>query len=240
MVSNFFVYVLQRPIKGYFVYGDYSFRFEPFYVGKGQSNKYYDRIKRSLTGGNPHKTNILRKYDRIEISVLSVKNEDEAVALEKLLIATIGRFDLNKGPLTNKTDGGEGMSGSLALCKKVAQYSRQGILIHFFDSLKDAIKVTGISNISRACSAKMLAGNFFWRKVGDCVEEKIEVSAYFENRMHDGNKLRPVIVYENDRVMRFDSIKSASEYTNVYPSTIVRGCKNCKIYGGFRFEYENK
>ena len=42
---------------------------------------------------------------------MPVESEDEALELEILFIATFGRLDLGEGPLFNKTNGGDGVSG---------------------------------------------------------------------------------------------------------------------------------
>jgi DNA-binding MurR/RpiR family transcriptional regulator len=43
--------------------------------------------------------------------------------------------------------------------------------------------------------------------------------------------------YKNNNKLEFSSIKEASEYTGVYPSTIIRGCRNNKLYNEYKFEY---
>jgi hypothetical protein len=100
----FYVYILHRPTD------------EPFYVGKGVALRVFHheaeaRNTRSLT----HKLNLIRS---LQIQNLPIRysiagffeEESEALALERHLIATIGRHDLKSGPLTNQTDGGEGTS----------------------------------------------------------------------------------------------------------------------------------
>jgi len=53
----------------------------------------------------------LREGYQIQPDVLLVSSREEAVDMEKLLIAMIGRADKGNGPLFNFTDGGEGTSG---------------------------------------------------------------------------------------------------------------------------------
>jgi hypothetical protein len=108
--------------------------------------------------------NIIKKYKRVEITTFLCESENFAIDLEKDLIKKIGRKDLGLGPLTNMTDGGDGMSGSISLCKKVIQYSKKGDLIEIFNSQKEAHQKTKISNISRACENGILAGEFFLEK----------------------------------------------------------------------------
>ena len=103
MRRDYYVYFLFREEGG-----------EPFYVGKGTRNRWAGHEKDALAGGSSHKARIIRKII-IELSHLPKKKiaegltEEEAFALEVRLIADIGRYP--NGPLVNKTDGGDGVSG---------------------------------------------------------------------------------------------------------------------------------
>src|SRR6266576_3403949 len=82
----------------------------PFYVGKGSSQKRcHDRSSR-----NRHWRNIVAKHGLLVEIVMSCRTDVEARLQEVLLIAKIGRCDLGKGPLVNKTDGGDGHTGLIA------------------------------------------------------------------------------------------------------------------------------
>lgn len=120
-MNIFYVYIYLDPTKrGDYSYGDYSFEYEPFYVGKGKDKRIRAHLMPSvLNSGNRHKKNkinkILKETSNAPISIIIKNNlsELDAFNLEKLLIALIGRFDLKLGPLTNMTDGGEGVSGRI-------------------------------------------------------------------------------------------------------------------------------
>jgi len=119
-MNDFYVYVYLDTRKyGEYVYGEYSFDYEPFYVGKGKRkrlliHKESAALERGLksrksrlickikkeTGSDP----IVKKYKE-ELS------ESEAFDLEIKMIKVIGRYDLGLGPLSNLTDGGDGVSG---------------------------------------------------------------------------------------------------------------------------------
>jgi hypothetical protein len=82
---------------------------EPFYVGAGVNNRF-----RSIQKRNPHTLAVLKKLggiDSIQIEIIKADSWTQALALECEYIARFGRSDLGKGPLTNKTDGGEGTVG---------------------------------------------------------------------------------------------------------------------------------
>jgi len=111
---NFYIYVyLDTRKPGKFIYGDYCFLYEPFYVGKGKGKRLMIISNRSYYFKN--KINKI-KVSGLELLVLKLKenlNEEESFILESELIKLIGRKDLNEGSLINFTDGGEGASGCI-------------------------------------------------------------------------------------------------------------------------------
>lgn len=108
--DNYYVYVLWK------MYEEIPI---PFYVGKG----HFERVIKHESDSekiNQHKLNIIKKHKELGIEVgYSVLNffkaEKDAFKAEEDLIVLIGRKDLKQGPLTNKTDGGDGSRGHLAL-----------------------------------------------------------------------------------------------------------------------------
>jgi hypothetical protein len=122
------VYVYLDPRKP----GDYNYQigdellhfdYEPFYIGKGKNNRHtshlteaqnYIRLNTIFKGANKFK---IKKLSRILLEnktpvIMKVKenlDESHAYLLEYLLIRTIGRKGTTSGPLTNLTDGGEGI-----------------------------------------------------------------------------------------------------------------------------------
>lgn len=114
--SIFYVYVYLDPRKpGYYVFGNYIFEHEPFYVGKGSNGRMYKHLYEFR--GNRHLHNKIKKIrkeydcDPIIIKVNEMITEDEAFEIEKELICVIGRWDKKLGTLCNHTDGGDGSSG---------------------------------------------------------------------------------------------------------------------------------
>lgn len=98
----YYVYVLRRPDG------------TPFYVGKGRYNRIarheYDALK---TRKKSYRLNVIRQVvaqgGRIGYEITCFYAEpSDALAAEIDLIQKIGRRDLGTGPLTNKTDGGDG------------------------------------------------------------------------------------------------------------------------------------
>lgn len=136
----FYCYALLDPRK----VGKYSyvlssgrrlkFSFEPFYIGKGNSNRS-DKHLQEVLGGKAkrsHKNNKIKKIlscglEIVVIKTKADKTDQEALDLERDLISAIGRYDLNEGPLTNLTDGGDGLAGhkfSKEHCRRIGEAQR--------------------------------------------------------------------------------------------------------------------
>jgi len=119
MVNNkYYVYVYfdTRKPKGKYVYQDVEFDYEPFYVGKGCSNRKNRHLNKQVKE-NLFKTNIIKKIIKetnqipLILEFKSNLSNCAALELEKELINKIGRRNINKGPLTNLSDGDKGNTG---------------------------------------------------------------------------------------------------------------------------------
>lgn len=109
--EDYYVYVYLDPRKpGAFLYGDFVFDHEPFYVGMGRRNRLYHHMT-----GTDKKNNI--KFFKIKKIVEEYGNpiiikyrenmtQDDAFGLEKIMIDTVGRCCKNTGPLVNIQEGG--------------------------------------------------------------------------------------------------------------------------------------
>lgn len=109
----------------------------PYYVGKGQKDRAFQNH-----GDIP----VPKDRNRIIFMVENV-TEDRAFQHEKEMIKFYGRKDLGTGPLLNRTNGGQGVSG----CTTNAVKGHQGFIKHYPklgktktiripESLKDFIK----------------------------------------------------------------------------------------------------
>lgn len=109
---QWYVYVYFNPLKPDI---KYSGGFEPFYVGKGKSDRDLSHLLECnlKSEKNRHKVNTIKKIFKQKLipiisKVFKTDIEEDAYSEEIRLIAYYGRSDLNRGPLTNLTDGGNG------------------------------------------------------------------------------------------------------------------------------------
>lgn len=107
----------------------------PFYVGKGTKGNGVARVfqheAEARGDGKSYKLNIIRALWKRNLSVLYAfdgfhDDEVNALARERVLIQTIGRHDLNRGPLANLTDGGEGTSNPSAESREARRQTLYG------------------------------------------------------------------------------------------------------------------
>lgn len=109
-MKKYYVYALLDPRKkGDYNYGNLNFEYEPFYVGKGCGKRM---SKHSFEDkSNPFRSNKIKKILKegkkyLSIQIFKNLTEKNAFKKEKEIIKLIGR---KNGPLTNLTDGGEGI-----------------------------------------------------------------------------------------------------------------------------------
>jgi len=106
-----YVYVMLDPTKkGEYVFNNYSFEYEPFYVGKGRYLRIESHFtKSSLSKKSPknEKIKYLLSQNIDPIVVVISDNLPNLVAhnIENILIKKIGRKDLNEGTLLNRIGG---------------------------------------------------------------------------------------------------------------------------------------
>ncbi len=119
----FYTYIYLDPRKlGLYQYGNYTFEYEPFYVGKGKGNRLNEHLyivkKENCKSENNYRDYKIRNIldENFKPIILKVEEnlfEQEALNLEIWLIWAIGRANLHTGILTNLTDGGDGVSGRI-------------------------------------------------------------------------------------------------------------------------------
>jgi hypothetical protein len=120
--TNNYVYVLLNPLKkGVYKYNEYSFEYEPFYVGISNTDSYYIRedmhtnfVKNHATySKNKIKNSIIRRILKNNMEPISIRIIEcvsrEIVCKEEIrLIELIGTKIEKSGPLSNISKGGDG------------------------------------------------------------------------------------------------------------------------------------
>lgn len=113
---EYYIYVyLDTRKPGKYKYGEYEFEYEPFYIGRGRSERYYQHVRHSY-GDKKQSLKVriiraIRKETGKNPIILKIKDNityDFSLIQENYFIKLIGRRDLEKGPLVNWTNGGEG------------------------------------------------------------------------------------------------------------------------------------
>lgn len=110
-MSEFYIYVYLDPrYPGEYTYGQYSFEYKPFYVGKGKDKRHLAHL---VSEDTSYKYRTILKIrselnkDPIIIKYQEGLAENDAFLLETDMILTIGKFK-DGGPLTNIASGGAG------------------------------------------------------------------------------------------------------------------------------------
>ena len=117
----FYNYVLLDTTKpGRYDYGrGLTFKFEPFYVGKGKQGRCNHHFRKGSLKADSEKNRRIKRIKRItgEWPIVSIKkkniSEGRAFNCERKIIELIGRADRKAGPLLNKSAGGAGSSGRI-------------------------------------------------------------------------------------------------------------------------------
>ena len=121
----FYTYIYLDPRKsGNYQFGNYTFEYEPFYVGKGKGRQFILHLVQAKNKNNdawdvdnPYKFRKIRKILKEGFEIIKDKHilkveinlqEQDAYDLEIWFVWAIGRSDLKLGPLTNLNDGGIG------------------------------------------------------------------------------------------------------------------------------------
>lgn len=103
----YYVYVYLNPKRpGKYSYGKFQFEYEPLYVGKGANRRAFAFLAKN----NHYLLDELSKIGKPIINIpVNKLPEETALSLETSLITLIGRLDLDKGPLYNRSNGGSGV-----------------------------------------------------------------------------------------------------------------------------------
>ena len=211
---DYYVYIYLNPLKdGNYNFGKYRFDYEPFYVGKGKNKRCLTHLY-VIDNQNSLKQRILNKIrmnNKIPIIIKLRENITEYTAfrLEKYLINRIGRRDLKLGSLSNLTNGGDGVSGTIVTPKKrnnmisekrpIVKYNMDGIVLEVFSNIIDLSIIYPqyrTNHIHRACKSNgsRKIDNCFWKYYnGESIGDIIELNDSYKSILQydlDGNFIK--------------------------------------------------
>jgi group I intron endonuclease len=266
MESNY-VYILFDSSKpGEYVYGDYKFDYEPFYVGKGINN----RIKDTIYDKSRFKRNKIKSLREKGIDIITIKihesvSNTESIEIEKRLISLIGRRDIQKGPLVNTTDGGDGRLGSTHSddSKSKISKSRKGKNIGFkhkeetlkLMSLVQMGEGNGFFGKTHSLEFKEASSNrnsglshpmFGKNHTDEAIDKLIKYRKKIDNQKikkacQKFNKTVLMFDLEMNFLKEFESVKQASFETGINASIISKCCRReIKKPTRFFFSYKKE
>lgn len=244
-MNIYYVYVyLDTRKPGEYIYGDYSFEYEPIYVGKGKGSRSIRHLK-----GDNHNIIKINKINKIIregfepkiIKVVEDVTNEEALNKEIELIKLIGRYCKEEGPLTNVKPGGEDSIGYKhtndyieQLHKPVVKYNLTGKVLEEYISVQEA----GLKNkthpqtISQICGGgiKIWKDKFIFMYKGEKFKKRERGSASIGVYSIDYNMVET----------KYSSLTEASIETGGDINQIISVCRGNSFHSiGMLFRYEN-
>jgi hypothetical protein len=194
-----YVYMDTNKFGSYYYEGlDFSFLYEPFYIGKGKRRRYLNHLNENNLNRNTFLNNKLKKLLKLGLEPFIIKlyenlTEEEAYNIEIDLISKIGKRSEMKGPLTNLSDGG---GGSPMKGKYHANWGKK---------LKDSTK--------KKISEKLKLNNPMRNPE---VAEKVRLSNLGREPWNKGkSEDRPDVIQKmSQKKIKYKNIKSISKLTN--------------------------
>ena len=213
MKDIFYIYAYIDPSKkGEYFYEclDFSFLYEPFYIGKGQNERMFIHLKDYRLKRKNHMSNKINKLKKNGIEPIIIKlydglTEKEAFDKEIFLIKYIGRKLKEEGPLVNIVDGGEGVSGLVHTKESREKMSLKGDKHpNWGKKFKESTK--------KKISEKLKANNPMKRHE---VSEKVRLSNLGRDPWNKGKlEKRPEVIKKlSDKKIKYKDIKAISKET---------------------------
>lgn len=235
MENKFYVYVYLDPRKkGKYVYGEFEFDYEPFYVGKGHGRRWTNHLNKATSSNkNIFKLNKIRKIISEGCEPIVIKYKDSMVEcdsfeLEIDMINKIGRHDLKCGPLTNLSDGGEGSSGRKATINEI-EFKRK-VMNDFWSNItteqrsNHSIKVSnankGLIRTEADKEIKRQKSKEFWN---NNIELKNKRRIQYSGDGNPNSKYKYVVYKNNEYMCETYNIRDFCE-ENDFPLSYVKSC----------------
>lgn len=225
--NDYYIYVYLDPRKdGKYSYDEFTFDFEPFYIGKGRNHRSRIHLLKVKRGNykNLPKYHVIKKIldEGLEPIIIKYKEgllEKNAFDIEKDMIKKIGRKDLNNGPLRNLSNGGEGNGD-----RKFTDEHRINLSLSRKGKVSDRQR-NHLKSIHEKMKGNKRTLGF---KFSEESKRKLAESHY-----------KPVLqIGDNNEILNeFKSIKDAEKYIGVSIKKVLRG--NGNTAGGFFWMYKN-
>jgi hypothetical protein len=222
------------------MYGDYIFNYEPFYVGKGKNLQWKSHLKNVLKESinyesNKHKYYKIRKILKVDLEPIILKIEDglfeqAAFDLEIWLIWAIGRNDLKLGPLTNLTDGGDGVIGLIISeeTKKKMSIIRKNSK-KCYDATKKMIRERSSNNEWK----NKLRENRIGTK--SSLETKIKIG---KNSKGNSYRSKTYIIEKDSEIIKIKNLAKFCRNNNLSIHSMYSISYSEKIYKGYKIRKE--
>lgn len=236
-----YIYIYLNPFKkGEYSYPNgLSFEYEPFYVGVGVNNRYKMHIYECNLKKDTKKASTIKEIkNRGKLPIIEKVYENlttnEATSLEIDTIREIGRLDLEKGPLTNLTNGGDSVGYKhkkkdlLKSFTPILCYDTNMELIEEYSSISEASNNLNInrSNISQCCRYLI---NVTHNKYIFRYKDQKKDSFYYTNK----NEIyRIVRIDYNGNKKFYKRMRDASKETGISINSITKSCKGRVLVGG--------
>ena len=263
MENEHYIYVyLDNRKPGIWSYGDLTFNYQPFYIGKGKYRRINQHLQPKQLSDSSIKSNTINKIIAetnelpIHYKIFEGLSFDEANFRETDMIKHFGRVDLKTGILTNMTDGGEGFKNVIfteetrkkmsekamgkkayannGMSKIVEQYTLDGTLLNTYASLREAGESINkdFKSISTCCRGITKTAYGYKWKYG---------GKSYQPSMKPEVKSRRKKVYQygldGNYIAEFDSVSIAEKIMGFrHISCVCLGRLN--FAGGFQWKYE--
>jgi hypothetical protein len=198
---------------------------EPFYIGKGTGDRYKQHKYKQSGKSMKCKMKSLRNKNIEPIICLLIKNltNEESCKNEEYLIKTIGRKDLNKGPLCNLTDGGEKGCGQIVSKETKNKMRNNNLGKKLSEEHKQKI---GLANKGKISKKTLDAQKEYWKH---------------NKRISKNNKKVKMLDLQDNIIKIFNSCREADLYMNYHYGVVNKMCINlgkCR-YKPFKFRYND-